>query len=350
MAAQPRGRPVQPSLARRPTIQPASAAPTSRSSRSAGASSRPIVGQRVLDAHRRALADARARRSRAPRAPSCARTAAGRTAPGRRCAISEKRSGAALEQHVDDRAGPALADQLDRLVEVGAAAPRRLPASRSRPCGGRADAHGLRGAQHARLLDGAVDRHLAGDVDHRREASPAPRTAIASSSCSSLQPASRASSCRWHRAASRCSASGAQVAQQRGLALVARVPLAGERDLVEAEAGLARRCARAARARARSGSARRRRARSARASAASACRGAAPSGSARSRAARRASRRARRGSSGAARRAASAPLSTGSDPSGAVRSSWIWKRLIWVFMRNRRGERSRGALDRRPYP
>ena len=82
---------------------------------------------------------------------------------------------------------------------------------------------------------------------------------------------------------------------------------------------------------------------------AAACRGAAPSGSARSRAARRASPRGRRGSSGAARRSASAPLSTGSDASGAVRSSWIWNRLIWVFIANRRGERELwGALDRRP--
>src|SRR5215211_671350 len=33
---------------------------------------------------------------------------------------------AALEQHIDDRAGPALADELDRLVEVGTARSRAL--------------------------------------------------------------------------------------------------------------------------------------------------------------------------------------------------------------------------------
>src|SRR4051812_5324234 len=48
-------------------------------------------------------------------------------------AVGEVRDGAAdlreahratLEQHVDDRARPALADQLDRLVQIGAARPR----------------------------------------------------------------------------------------------------------------------------------------------------------------------------------------------------------------------------------
>ena len=69
---------------------------------------------------------------------------------------------------------------------------------------------------------------------------PSATCATASRICSSVQPASRASS--W-----RCSCGGRlrleqrpHVAEQRGLALVAGVELAREGDLVEAEAGLAR--------------------------------------------------------------------------------------------------------------
>src|SRR5215213_5048822 len=48
---------------------------------------------------------------------------------------------------------------------------------------------------------------------------------------------------------------------------------------------------------------------------------------------------------------ARAPLTTGSDASGAVRSSWIWNRDIWVFMANRRwGEGAGGALGAASLP
>ena len=68
-----------------------------------------------------------ARRRRAPRAPSCARTAGGPTARGPTAAISPKRSVAAVDEHADDRAGPAPADELDRLVveRTAAAGARR---------------------------------------------------------------------------------------------------------------------------------------------------------------------------------------------------------------------------------
>ena len=135
----------------------------------------------------------------------------------------------------------------------------------------------------------------------------------------------------------------AQVAQQRRLARVGGVPVAGARRPRRCRRRPGAPCACGWRGRAGCGSARRRRARSARASAARGCRGAARRGSARSRAARRASRRGRRGSSGSCPPEAIAPLRTGSEPSGAVRSSWMWNRLICVFMARPLGLGRRGC-------
>ena len=124
----------------------------------------------------------------------------------------------------------------------------------------------------------------------------------------------------------------AQVAQQRRLALVGGLPVARGGDLVDADAGLARRAQVDRDARAGCGSARRPRARCARASAASASPW-------RSSERKRAYARSAAGEPASTPRKfgscppdAIAPFSTGSDPSGAVRSSWMWKRLICVFI------------------
>ena len=90
---------------------------------------------------------------------------------GTALAISVKRMPAAVQQHVEDRARPALADQLDRLVVARAAARRTRCAGvaiAASVVGARSFMR-LRGAQHPRLLDRAVHRDVAGDVDHRRE-------------------------------------------------------------------------------------------------------------------------------------------------------------------------------------
>src|SRR5215211_9381118 len=77
----------------------------------------------------------------------------------------------AFQEDDDDRARPALADQLDGFVEVRAAP--RLAGRVERRDGSttaRGRAHrreSLRRAQDARVLDRAVDGDLAGDVDHR---------------------------------------------------------------------------------------------------------------------------------------------------------------------------------------
>src|SRR4051794_24394179 len=70
----------------------------------------------------------------------------------------------ALEQDVDDRARPALADQLDRLVEIGAAGPGALEGRDGDLAAGgaRAAAHGLGRAPDAGLLPPAAGPPVAG--------------------------------------------------------------------------------------------------------------------------------------------------------------------------------------------
>ena len=210
------------------------------------------LGQRVLDAHRRA-GDARgARRCRAPRAPSCARKQRSERS-GTACAISEKRSGRPRSRHGDDRAGPALADQLDRLVvDAGS---RRIATSRGR-CACRAPrapiGHATPPAAIARgLLDRAVHRYLAGDVDHRgeglqRDVARSPRGAARRSSRPRAPPRAGASAARPRR-----STSALEVAQQRGLARVAASRTRAPARPRRCRARPAGPCARAARAPAR---------------------------------------------------------------------------------------------------
>ena len=188
-------------------------------------------------------------------------------------------------------------------------------------------------AQQARLLDRAVDRDLAGDVDHRREATRArrrrsPRAAARRSSRPRAPPragARRAARLLDERAAGsaaarpRCSspeskrgAAAISSRRQARAARAARVWIAmpglraavlgdGERDPLE-----------------------RRRRRGALAQLGAEARVAAQR--------RRASRRARRGSWAAGPPWRARRCRTGTEPSGAVSSSWIWNRLIWVFM------------------
>ena len=246
---------------------------------------------------------------------------------GTACAISEKRSGPSIST-LQDRARPAPADQLDRLVVEGAAvaAARVLgraarPDPRSRHGGSRPSATlSLTAYAASSCRDasrGAVDRHLAGDVDHRREALERHRRDRLEDLLV-VPAASRASS--W-----RCIGGPAvlqqrlEVAQQRRLALGPWSRTGAPARPRRAPARPRAPPASASRCPARSGSARRPPARSAPASAASACRAAARSGTARRRAAPPASRPARRGSSAAARprtarRAAPAPSPPG--PSG----------------------------------
>ncbi len=84
-----------------------------------------LLGQLVGDLGRRAVAARGARRSRAPRAPSCARTAGGRERSGDRVGDLREAHPPAVQQHVEDRAGPALAHELDGLVVARAAPARR---------------------------------------------------------------------------------------------------------------------------------------------------------------------------------------------------------------------------------
>src|SRR5204863_9832654 len=99
---------------------------------------------------------------------------------------------AALEQDVEDRPRPALADQLDRLVVAGAAARCGY-----RFLGGRAGGgHRVYAARRSRVAStepsiGISPATLTMAVKDSRDS-----TAIASSSWPSSQPASRASSWR----------------------------------------------------------------------------------------------------------------------------------------------------------
>src|SRR6185437_8629718 len=84
---------------------------------------------------------------------------------------------APLQEDVDDRAAPALADELDGLVHARAALDRALAegalerSDQDLAAGGAFERHGvgLRGSSEPRLLEGTVDRDLAGDVDGGRE-------------------------------------------------------------------------------------------------------------------------------------------------------------------------------------
>ena len=181
------------------------------SSASAGASSRPFGrSARTQTLHRASSRRRGGRRCLAPRAPSSARTAAGRDRSGTACAISVKRSGPRLQQDVEDRAGPALADQLDRLVEAGAAL-RRVSGRSTVAAAACVAARRLAMVYAARSTrvsstepsTGISPATLTIAVKDSRAS-----TAIASSSCSSLQPASRASSWRCWGTAPRSVSSG----------------------------------------------------------------------------------------------------------------------------------------------
>src|SRR5215217_5185609 len=120
--------------------------------------------------------------------------------------------GAAVQQDVEDRAGPAAADELDGLVQAWAA---------GRP-------------QGALLLDGAVHGDLAGDVDHGREG-------FHGEDRDGLQellvaPAGLPRLLLQVLGLGLALGQRAQVAQEGRLARVARVPAAGERHLVEPDA------------------------------------------------------------------------------------------------------------------
>ena len=112
--------------------------------------------------------------------------------------LAEAQRAAALEQHVEDRARPALADQLDGAVEVGTAAraPAVARASRLRSCDVSPRASSAHAAFSTRVSStepstGISPATFTIAVKHSR-----PSTAMASSSCSSVQPASFASSLR----------------------------------------------------------------------------------------------------------------------------------------------------------
>src|SRR4051794_34787828 len=107
MAAQTRGRSVQPSLALRPKLQPAQGPLAQLVQR--GCELAAHVGERVLDARRRALPDL----------PLDDPAGLELLHPLRQQAVGQVRDGtadlreahrAAMQQHVDDRARPALAD------------------------------------------------------------------------------------------------------------------------------------------------------------------------------------------------------------------------------------------------
>src|SRR4051794_361571 len=113
---------------------------------------------------------------------------------------------AAVQQDVEDRAGPALADQLDGLVVAGTAAGPFGGLFEGRSLRAPPGAHGYHAARSTRVSSkepstGTSPATLIIAVKDSRDS-----TAIASSSCSSLQPASRASSCRccgpWARSVS----------------------------------------------------------------------------------------------------------------------------------------------------
>src|SRR3954449_10941516 len=93
-----------------------------------------------------------------------------------------------------------------------------------------------RGAQPPRVLPGAVDRYLPRDVHHRGERLH--RRGGDRLEDLLVRPAGLARLLvEMHRRLGLCLHERAEVAQERGLALVARVPLLRERDLVEREAG-----------------------------------------------------------------------------------------------------------------
>src|SRR5215217_716592 len=95
--------------------------------------------------------------------------------------------GAAVQQDVEDRAGPAAADELDGLVQAWAA---------GRPRGG-AGGHGAQAARRARCSSTEPSTGTSPATLIMAVKDSMARTAMASRSCSSLQPASRASSCRY---------------------------------------------------------------------------------------------------------------------------------------------------------
>ena len=251
-----RGRPtVGPQLCARvapPRPRPASGpgpAPRARRTRRRRGS-RPIVGQRVLDARPALALTCALDDARAPRAPSCARTSRRSERSGTACAISRE------PQRPGLAAGPSTIAPVQRRPISSTALVVAAGTRRRRPCASHArGAYAVarsyaarRRLAAARLLDGAVDRDVAGDVDHRGEA-------LQRDERDRLQellvgPAGLARLLVQVRAAARrCSVtSGSQVAQQRGLARRRARPTRGRSAISSsARPGLRARRARAAR-------------------------------------------------------------------------------------------------------
>src|SRR3954452_20976593 len=144
---------------------------------------------------------------------------------------------AAVEQDVDDRARPALADELDRLVQVGTAGARALQRrDRDLAAGDALTAHDSGRAQDARILHGAVGRDVAGDVDHGGEGLERHHGDRLEQLL--VGPAGLARLLEQVAGALALLGERAQIAQQRRLARVPGVSLAGEGELVEAQTRL----------------------------------------------------------------------------------------------------------------
>ena len=213
------------------------------SARTAGSSASPFVGEEVLDPHRRvvdhaALDDALGLQLLHP---------LGQEPVGEvgheLLELGEARG--PVHQHEQDRAGPALAHQLDGVVVVrcsrspGATTTVRWVAMIDivRPGTAAVRLGRLRRARRESSVEPSFGTSPARVTRFPKVASAT--WATASRICSSSQPASRASSwkCRWRRAVA--SRAAPYEAEQRGLLLVAGVELARERDLVQAEPGVA---------------------------------------------------------------------------------------------------------------
>src|SRR3954470_10535865 len=142
--------------------------------------------------------------------------------------------GATIQEDLHDRSRPAAPDQLNRLV-IKRAAGGLLAHGHERTAPGF-----LRGLELPCFLDGSVGRHLAGDVDPGREGLE--RGVRDGLEDLLVVPARLARLLvEVHRRCAGLRHDSLEVAQQHRLVLVARVPLARQRDVVELEARRTRR-------------------------------------------------------------------------------------------------------------